>query len=337
MREWDTPSDVRAWHLGGGWDRRTALVALLVVLAALAAGALAVMAGDARISQGMQVPPLAPVARPASAAPLPVPTTASAPATISAAPQAAAVYACAARFPGGGAHATGPWIMLDGTLDLSAKPTVDGAVTWPSHFTVSLDGTTRRFTGNGLPSHNTGIFPIRSTDDAYEFDRNPNAIREAPLTLTVPALPAEAAQPGCLPMGPIGVLRTGAVLFNALDAAGRDAVAYEIQDSCFGHPAPMGAYHYHSLSPCALGLLGGPDDPAAHSSLIGYALDGFGIYGARGEAGADLATANLDACHGHTHTVEWDGRQVEIYHYHATWTYPYTLGCFKGTPAAAPR
>ncbi|HET7767362.1 MAG TPA: YHYH protein [Chloroflexota bacterium] len=257
-------------------------------------------------------------------------------AAVSGVPQAGAIFACPAPLNGGGAFATGPWLRPDGTFDLTAKPTVDGAVQWTGRFTITLDGATRAFAGNGLPFHPTGVFPIARTDDAYAFDRNPNSIRAIPVTRVVPAQPALAEAPACLPMGPIGILRTGAVLFNALDAAGRDAVAHEIQDACFGHPGPMGSYHYHSLTPC-LADARVHETPETHSPLVGYALDGFGIFGPRGEGGALLQTSDLDECHGHTHAVEWDGKRLSLYHYHATWSYPYTLGCFRGavTPPAS--
>ncbi|HAA27323.1 MAG TPA: hypothetical protein DCE56_06130 [Cyanobacteria bacterium UBA8553] len=29
----------------------------------------------------------------------------------------------------------------------------------------------------------------------------------------------------------------------------------------------------------------------------------------------------------------WDVKQVNLYHYHATWEYPYTVGCYRGTAA----
>jgi hypothetical protein len=253
-------------------------------------------------------------------------------AAVSGIPQTGAIFACQTRMAGGpvaGAFASGPWLRPDGTFDLTVKPTVDGSVQWTGRFAIALEGATRTFSGNGLPVHPTGIFPIARTDDAYAFDRNPNTIRAIPVTYTVLAAPDLAAPPACLPMGPIGVLRTGVVLFNALDAAGRDAVAYEIQDACFGHPAPTGAYHYHSLTPC-LADAGIAETDEGHSPLAGYALDGFGIYGPRGEGGAVLETSDLDECHGHTHEIEWDGRALSLYHYHATWSYPYTLGCFRG-------
>jgi hypothetical protein len=33
------------------------------------------------------------------------------------------------------------------------------------------------------------------------------------------------------------------------------------------------------------------------------------------------------------HEILWDGKRVTMYHYHMTNEYPYSLGCYKGTPA----
>ena len=61
-------------------------------------------------------------------------------------------------------------------------------------------------------------------------------------------------------MGMIGFTVTGVALYNALDAAGRDAAAHEVQDLCDGHPQGRGQYHYHSSSPCLPGAEGGRGD-----------------------------------------------------------------------------
>ncbi|HEY8325208.1 MAG TPA: YHYH protein [Ktedonobacterales bacterium] len=118
----------------------------------------------------------------------------------------------------------------------------------------------------------------------------------------------------------------GVTLFNALDAQGHDAASHEVQDSCGGHPEKTGNYHYHEISPCILRTATGS------STLVGYALDGFGIYVERDANGNLLTDADLDACHGRTSVVTWDGKQVSMYHYDATAEYPYTLGCYRGTP-----
>jgi hypothetical protein len=242
------------------------------------------------------------------------------------------VYSCQTRFMSGGPSFPTPWIRSDGTWDLTAKPKVSGAVSWANaRFALRLGPATLRITGNDLPSHATGAFPIAASDSAYRYDHNPNAIRATTLNASIPRAPRLAGRPACLPMGPIGIMLTGAVFFNALDADGRDAAAHELQDRCGGHPQQQGEYHYHALPAC--GRSGA--SPRAHSALVGYALDGLGIYGSRGEGGRVLTNADLDACHGHVHVIVWHGRRVRMYHYHATAEYPYTLGCFRGAPASA--
>ena len=52
----------------------------------------------------------------------------------------------------------------------------------------------------------------------------------------------------------------------------------------------------------------------------------------RNANGSLLTDANLDKCHGRTSTVMWNGKETRIYHYDATLEYPYTVGCYHGTP-----
>jgi len=250
---------------------------------------------------------------------------------ISAGPRAGYIFSCGMGGGGrGGAFADGPWIH-GSTFDPSAKTSVQGSVSWPAHrLTVTVAGGAVHVTTNDLPSHATGVFPIASGDPAYLYDRNPNSIRAQTFDVSLPLGPKAAASPSCLPGGPIGVLLSGAYLFDGLDAMGRDAVAHEVQDRCAGHPQQGGAYHYHDLSPC---IDSGP--AGRHSSLVGYALDGYPIYGPLGDGGKTLTNADLDACHGTTGPVILRGKKVTIYHYVATAEYPYTLGCFHGTPVHA--
>ncbi len=243
-------------------------------------------------------------------------------------PKVGWIWPCHIDPNAGGAFRNGPWIDLQaGTYDYTAKAVVDGAVTWADHyFEIQLQGDKRVITSNDLPDHATGIFPIASGDDSFQYDRNPNHIAAQKLQITIPANPTLADRPSCAP-GAIGIMLTGVALFNALDGPGRDAVAHEIQDSCQGHPERTGSYHYHNVTSCI------PDKTTedGHSGLVGYSLDGFGIYGYHDVGGTVLTSADLDACHGHTHEIEWDGKKVVMYHYHATWDFPYTIGCMRGT------
>ena len=78
------------------------------------------------------------------------------------------------------------------------------------------------------------MFPI-SDDPAYQYDRNPNHIAAQSLTYTLSGSPTFARHPSCIG-GEVGVMLTGVALFDAFDAGGRDAGAWEVQDGCDGHP-----------------------------------------------------------------------------------------------------
>ena len=241
------------------------------------------------------------------------------------------VLSCQTDFSHGfGATGAIPWIH-SGTWDLAAKPQAQGKLEWPdAEFSIQETQSglvvSRLIKGNGLPVKTaSGNFPIAPSDPAFAYDRNPNSIRKQTVQLTLPADPQIAAQPSCVSMGMIGVALNGVAIFNALDAMGRDAVAHEVQDLCSGHPEPRGMYHYHGPTPCLPG-------ETQNEQLIGYAIDGFGIYSMYDANGTELTDADLDACHGRTSVVLWDGKPQNIYHYVLTREYPYTIGCFVGTP-----
>lgn len=92
------------------------------------------------------------------------------------------------------------------------------------------------------------------------------------------------------PLGHIGLWSNGVSIFNPKDGmsynnAGvwnRDALFFEGSsfDNCLGHPAPGGEYHHHVNPTC----LYNDADSTHHSPVIGYAFDGFPIYGAYGYA-----------------------------------------------------
>lgn len=239
-------------------------------------------------------------------------------------PQKGYVYTCTSNFRGGGASHTGDWVSGD-QWDPTKKMHVEGDVDWPTAFvSISVQGSSRVISSNDLPDHHTGVFPISGSDPAYQIDRNPNAILAQDVMYTLPISPAMAASPRCTSLGPVGVMTNGVFLYNALDAAGKDAVAHEVQDKCDGHPQGQGAYHYHSYSPCSSSM--------SASEVIGYALDGYGITGPKKSDGTYYATDDLDECHGTTSAIKWDGKEVSMYHYVMTADYPYSIGCFKGTP-----
>lgn len=95
------------------------------------------------------------------------------------------------------------------------------------------------------------------------------------------------------PLGHIGTWRNGVSIFNAKDGMSynnqgiwnRDAKVFEgvSFDLCLGHPAPNGEYHHHVSPNCLYDHL----DELQHSDLIGFAFDGYPIYGAHGFANTD--------------------------------------------------
>jgi hypothetical protein len=249
---------------------------------------------------------------------------------VASSPKVGYVDSCTTSFPSiGGAQADGPWINTTAkTWDSATKISVQGAVSWPTaSYTVTVSGTDRAVKSNDLPiDHKTGVFPIASSDPASAYDRNPNRIAAQTIAWTLPVDPVAAASPSCTSGGAIGILNDGVLLFNALDGEGRDAGAHEVLDACGEHPQMGDVLHHHDVPSCLLDKATGP------STLVGYATDGYGIYVERNTSGALLANTDLDACHGRTSKVLWNGSEQVIYHYDATLEYPYTVGCFHGTP-----
>jgi hypothetical protein len=255
---------------------------------------------------------------------------------VSTSPRVGYVDSCITHFGGiGGAQADGPWIDQSAkTWDYNTKIHVNGAISWPSgRYAVRVSGATRIITFNDLPiGHVTGSFPISSGDPAYAYDRNPNHIAAQSFTFRLPLNPRAAGSPSCTGGGPIGVLSDGVVLYNALDGEGRDAGAHEVLDVCAGHPDMSSTYHHHDVPPCLLSQA-----RSGRATLVGYALDGYGIYVVKDAQGRLPGNTSLDACHGTTSAVLWNGRVQRVYHYVATLEYPYTVGCYHGTPTSSGR
>jgi hypothetical protein len=163
---------------------------------------------------------------------------------------------------------------------------------------------------DGIPDHDTGPFPN---------PRNPNTIRKQNYTFRIPRHPQPAEHVTKLPMGPIGIAINGIPFYNPYNREGQDAAKNEVFDECCGHPDPMGRYHYHIYPKCVHTSF--KDTPGTHSPLIGYAFDGYPIYGPNAEDGKP--PTDLDECNGHTD-------KEHGYHYHVSQKFPYILGGYHG-------
>lgn len=171
-----------------------------------------------------------------------------------------------------------------------------------------------------LPNHPHATFPNSG---------NPNTIKPQQFRFKLPLVPKPADAITTVPMGPVGVAVNGVVFFNPFEQGGVNAVAGYAEtwfDSCCGHPQQEGVYHYHKFPSCLKTPF--PDDGDAHSPPIGFAWDGYPVYGpyeSKGVMAKDVKGAMaLDACNGH-----FDPDRG--YHYHATPDkFPYMIGGYAG-------
>ncbi|MFK7951812.1 MAG: YHYH protein [Ekhidna sp.] len=246
-------------------------------------------------------------------------------------PDFESLWLCGVPPDGAGNSNATDWTNEDGTWDYTRKPQVEGNLTWMSEFEIMLDGNGKRLiTGNALPDHPTGVFPIDPNSIAFQYDRNTNEIKARNILFEFPETPSVSDDPSCVTYGPAGISLSGSVIYHGASTLGNDAAAHEILDSYGGHSDGTETYHYHYPAQKLQDHI--HPHEGGHSALMGYVIDGFGIYGPYGENGELLWSADLDECHGHIHPVLWDGEMVNIYHYHWTYDFPYNIGCFKGTP-----
>ena len=140
---------------------------------------------------------------------------------------------------------------------------------------------------NCIPEYSIGPWPTDPNIPAAQ-----NAVCEFP-RVPVPNTGTLTSTP----LGSIGLWSNGVQMFNPEDgfhwnnstsawAMGpgtswnRNALIFEGAsfDSCLGHPAPGGVYHNHVNPKC----LYNDADSTHHSPIIGYAFDGYPVYGAYG-------------------------------------------------------
>jgi YHYH protein len=193
-----------------------------------------------------------------------------------------------------------------------------------NNVTVGFDANSLVIHALGLPNHPTGKFPEPGRG-------NPNYIQEHHYTYYVPLNPkvnpdhvamTDRDSNRALPMGPTGVAVNGVVFFNPFDAGMMDAT--DLMDRCCGHPNPDGQYHYHKYPICVNSPWA--DQGKGHSPVIGWAFDGFPIYGpyeSDGVMAKDVPGALNDF------NVQWD--QERGWHYHVTpGKFPYIIGGYWG-------
>jgi hypothetical protein len=200
----------------------------------------------------------------------------------------------------------------------------------PDNVTIIFDGSDfYTVQTRNIPNHPTAKFPDTYGSQGY----NPNYIQERLRSYRLPINPqpnpnAVAMTPTNsnmgLNMGSIGFAVNGVSFYNPFDAGMQDASG--IMDRCCGHPSPDNRYHYHKYPICVNTPF--VDKGEAHSPLIGFAFDGFPIYGpyeSKGVMAKDLTENPLNAFNMHYDAAHG-------WHYHVTpGKFPYIIGGYFGT------
>ncbi|MDV7270544.1 YHYH protein [Thioclava sp. A2] len=241
---------------------------------------------------------------------------------------------------------------------------------------VTNSSTACTFTSNSVPNHSF------NTQGAHFV----KPVTEVISSFTLPRFPAIAARPTALSQRSYDAIMLNGIVLdmlsagcyrplgNRVDANGNVAIGCTVEnddwlldplgpgagfgpDSHNAHTQPDGRYHYHGNPMAMFG-----DTPSkAGSPVIGFAADGFPIYGSyfvddlgklrKARSGYALRpgdrpsgngnpggtydgmyvddyvfanTGDLDACNGMTVNGQ--------YGYYVTETYPWVLKCFSGTP-----
>lgn len=225
----------------------------------------------------------------------------------------------------------------------STKPGVKKAK-WGSNVTVTYGSGKVRLRSNGIPNHsrptyyavpNAGVVvPTAETARAV-----PDPTRATSLDFQLPLKPRRASAVTEAPLGSIGMMISGAVLYNPYEGDGTtvamssnfslvapDGSSAPFVDDCSGHPGG-GSYHYHALPACAVAKM---DTGSGPSRMIGIAFDGYPIYGPRDLKGKKIPLRKLDRCNGiFSKTPEFP---KGIYHYVLPGTFDQTssIRCFRG-------
>ncbi len=261
------------------------------------------------------------------------------------------------------ARTLAPWIVVT---------TFAAAAALTSQVQITVSDGLRHITSNGIPNHAPGQFPNRG---------NPHSIQPQNHRYTIPERPVIAAQPTLLGMRSFGIAVNGVPFDPNAAEWWDDARLWQYEpmtpggmnlgiDEHHAHVQPTGTYHYHGLPTGLIIQLTGEKPGMV---LIGWAADGFPIYGPWGHERADDLTSSLKRVtssyqlkkgqrpqngppgqHDGTFVADYEfvpgsgdldecngrfGPTPEfpqgIYHYHIIDHFPYIPRFFKGTPDAS--
>ncbi|MBC7462788.1 MAG: YHYH protein [Actinobacteria bacterium] len=184
----------------------------------------------------------------------------------------------------------------------------------------------------------------------------PNSLKEQEWVWRIPLSPkiAEKSRSIRNVLGTLGFTVSGVPIYGPTEGPSPASEAYgdpvynKVLDACGGHTGPASEYHHHAISltlACNL----------AQQVVLGYALDGFPIYSNIGCLDK-ACTQTVKLTSGYTQigdpkSYSWNAyvyvnsnknsvldecngriQPNGTYGYHVTSTFPYIIGCYKGTP-----
>lgn len=182
-----------------------------------------------------------------------------------------------------------------------------------------------KISSKGMPTHETmkGILATNlQVPIAQNFSGN-NAWK-------IPLNPAIAATTTSVNDGPIGIAINGVPIFNPCKQGGcqnGDTKVLGELDNCNGHAGRADDYHYHAAPTCLM-TENGKTTSYWDTHPIGWALDGFAIFGYNNADGTKATRDNI--CGGNTLAVQ---NAPSGYSYHVTDASPYIMSCLRGTPS----
>jgi len=231
---------------------------------------------------------------------------------------------------------------VENFLDVSQFDGAGGNFPDPQ-ISVSCDNNFINVSSNGIPHYNF-------------VQMTPNNLQSQNYSWDIPRYPIENGENNTIPLlGTAGIANNGLPIFGPNEGPHPDPygdpVYNGIMDYCMGHTAQQGVYHYHALLVDCLTLDAPANEP---DPVIGYANDGYEIYGPVGcldsECSELVEYSSGWVQTGDPTTYAWENHEfVESndptvldecnghygpngdYHYHATSTFPYILGCYHGT------
>jgi hypothetical protein len=231
--------------------------------------------------------------------------------------------------------------------DQTDMATVLKNVKWGDNMTVSFSDGQIRLQADGIPNHKRDSqYAVPNTQVVVPDASTAHIIADPTKAQTydfkITTTPKVAATKTSAPLGSIGLMISGSVLFNPYEGDGKtvamssnfymlDSKGNKVWfvDECSAHPTPdKGEYHYHAVSSCVTSEV---DTDTGPSHITGIAMDGFPIYGFRDINGNKVLASQLDECNGITSpTPEFPNG---IYHYVLPDTTDATssIRCFSGT------